>query len=145
MSAEENKRIVQRYWLEVINQEKLDVIDEIFAPSYILHDYSLCGTEGPRGRDDVRKVLKNFREWYPDLRALIEEQIVEGNRVVTRYTTFGTHKDTHKHVVVGGINISCVDDGMVTQAWNNWDAIHLVDHEENREHDEEERHWCWWC
>jgi hypothetical protein len=33
MSAEENKRLVQRYWLEVVNEKKLDVIDKIFAPN----------------------------------------------------------------------------------------------------------------
>ena len=146
MSAEANKRLVQRYWLEVVNEKKLDVIDKIFAPSYVLQDYSLCGTEGPHGRDDLKKGLKNFRECYPDLRALIEEQIVEGNRVVTRYTTLGTNKNTNEHVQIRGINISHVDGGMITQAWNNWDAIHLVDHEEDHEHDDEERrHWCWWC
>jgi hypothetical protein len=36
MSAEEIKRLVQRYWLEVVNKKMLDVIDKIFAPNYVL-------------------------------------------------------------------------------------------------------------
>jgi hypothetical protein len=40
MSAEENKRLVKRYWLEVVNEKKLDVIDKIFAPNYVLQAMS---------------------------------------------------------------------------------------------------------
>lgn len=140
LSAEENKAIVGRYWLEVVTQNNLEVIDEIFAPNYALCDYSLCGKKGPHSRDDVKRVLVNFRERYPDLRAGIEEQVVEGDTVVTRYTTFGTHIDTDEEIEVGGTNISRLRHGMVWQAWNYWDAVVLVDHE-----DPERTHWCWWC
>ncbi len=40
MSAEENKRLVQRHWLEVVNEKKLDAIDKIFAPNSVLQAMS---------------------------------------------------------------------------------------------------------
>lgn len=147
MSAEgqtppqESKAIVGRYWLEVVSQNKIEVIDEIFSPSYVLRDYSLCGKKRPHNRGEVKRVLVNFREQYPDLSASIEEQIVEGNTVVTRYTTYGTHKDTEKEIEVGGTNISRVGGNMVWEAWNYWDAVALLDDHETPKI----THWCWWC
>ena len=39
MSTEENKAIVRRYVEEAVNQGRLGLIEEIFAPNYVCHDH----------------------------------------------------------------------------------------------------------
>ncbi len=76
MSSEENKSIVRRYFEEVHNQRKLDVLDEIFTPD-------LAQT--------TRAVITMMVTAFPDYLISITEQLAEGDKVATVWTISGTH------------------------------------------------------
>jgi hypothetical protein len=41
MSAEEHKRLIRRWWDRLSQGNAAELIDEVYAPDYVLHDPSL--------------------------------------------------------------------------------------------------------
>src|SRR5215218_5002489 len=89
VSTEENRAIFRRYIEEVWNQTNLEVVDEIFD-RYISHQPD--GSVLERGPEDVKRFVGEFRSAFPDLRLSSEEQIAEGDKVVSHGTIRGTHQ-----------------------------------------------------
>jgi len=87
-TEEENKASFRRYLEETWNQSNLEVVDEIFD-RYISHQPD--GSVLERGPEDVKRFVGEFRSAFPDLRLIIEEQLAEGDKVVSRGTIRGTH------------------------------------------------------
>ncbi len=70
---------------------------------------------------------------FPDLHLTIEDEIAEGDKVVTRVTARGTHqgsfmgiRPTGKRAVVTGIVIDRFANGKTVEAWNNLDDLGLL-------------------
>ena len=85
MSAEENKAVVHRYYEEVWNQGNLTVVDELYAPNFILNGQTIdC--------DQQKQIIAGVRAAIPDGTITLEDMIAEGDKVVVRWTSSGTHK-----------------------------------------------------
>ena len=130
MSAEEKKAIVRRLFEELWNQGKLDVADEIFATDYIFHEPIAGEVRGPEG---FKQFVSMYRIAFPDLQFRIEDQIAEGDKIVTRWTATGTHKGelmgispTSVQVTVTGIGIARTDGGKIVEFWDNYDALGML-------------------
>ncbi len=131
--SEENKAILRRVTDEVFNQGNLDLVDELFAPDYVLHDPGIPGGE-LRGTESFKQQwVSMFRTAFPDLQLSVEDQVGEGDKVVTRYTGRGTHRGelmgippTNNEAVVSGIIMSRVSGGRVEEEWNNFDALGMM-------------------
>jgi steroid delta-isomerase-like uncharacterized protein len=130
MSAEEKKAIVRRLFEELWNQGKLDVADEIFATDYIFHEPVAGEVRGPEG---FKQFVSMYRIAFPDLQFRIEDQIAEGDKIVTRWTATGTHKGelmgispTSVQVTVTGIGIARTDGGKIVEFWDNYDALGML-------------------
>ncbi len=81
VSTEENKQLVRRFY-EEIDKGNLDVIDELVAVDYVDHNPPpFPGLAS--GREGVKQAFKIFREATPGDHH-IEDQIAEGDKVVTR-------------------------------------------------------------
>jgi predicted ester cyclase len=91
MSAEENKAIARREMEELFNHTgNLDVADEIYAPDYVGHEPTQ--PEDLHGVEAARQFAATMRSAFPDLTCTIEDQVAEGDKVVTRWTGRGTHQ-----------------------------------------------------
>ena len=130
MSAEENKAIHRRLFEEVLNQGKLDVIDEIIADDYIYHIPGSPDIHGPEG---LKQYVSMGRTSFPDIKFTVDDQIAEGDKVVTRFTVTGTHKGefmgippTGVQTTWTGIVIARVADGKFVEAWVNSDALGML-------------------
>jgi predicted ester cyclase len=88
MYREQNKTIVLRYYEELFERRRLAVVDEIFASGYVSHH----GTDEVRGLEDFKKSVAEFFSAFPDHHTAVDDIIAEGDRVVTRWTTRGTHQ-----------------------------------------------------
>jgi steroid delta-isomerase-like uncharacterized protein len=71
---------------------------------------------------DLSAMRAHLLERFPDFRLVIEDQIAEGNRVVTRVTFHGTHSAeyqgipaTGRRVSYGGIAIDRIENGRVIE------------------------------
>jgi steroid delta-isomerase-like uncharacterized protein len=129
---EQLKLLARRAIDEVWNQGNLAVIDELTAPNATFHDPSVPGGKftGPEG---MRQFVQIYRGAFPDVRITIEDQVVEGDKVVSRWTATGTHKGdlmglapTQKRATVTGIDIERYQDGKVVEAWTSYDMYGML-------------------
>ncbi len=131
--SEDNKAILRRITDEVFNQGNLDVVDELFAPNYVLHDPGVPGGE-LRGVESFKQQwVSMFRTAFPDLQLTVQDQVAEGDRVVTRYVGRGTHRGelmgippTNNVALVSGMIMSRVSGGRVEEDWNNLDTFGMM-------------------
>jgi predicted ester cyclase len=88
-SAEENnKALVRRFIEEFYNRGNMDVADELLSPNFVARD-ALTGEEA--SIEGYKREIAEQAATSSDLRFTIEEQIAEGEKVVTRYIGSGTH------------------------------------------------------
>jgi serine phosphatase RsbU (regulator of sigma subunit) len=132
MSVEEkNKAIFRRYVEEVVNQGNLDLADEIFD-RYVAHQPN--GSVLERGPEDVKRFLAEFHAAFPDFNAIIEDQIAEDDRVMTRYRWRGTHGGAFRGIAptggeqeINGIGIFRFSpEGKVVESWDSYDQFSLM-------------------
>jgi steroid delta-isomerase-like uncharacterized protein len=129
--TEENKAIFRRYVEEVGNEGKLELADEIFD-GYLAHQSD--GAVLERGPDDVKRFMGEFRRAFPDFHSTIEDQIAEGDKVVTRWRMRGIHRGefrgiapTGKKLDVTGIGIfRFSEEGKVVESWDNFDQLGMM-------------------
>lgn len=89
MSAQ-NKAAMRRIYEELWNQGNFDVVDEIVAPDYV--GYLPTPPEAPSGRDGLVWLIQAYRAAFPDIHVQVEDQIAEGDKVLTLITIQGTHR-----------------------------------------------------
>ena len=132
MSAEENKAISRRVFEETWNQGKLDVVDEILATDSVLHDPSM--PQDIRGPEGFKQFVTMYRVAFPDIHFTIVDQIAEGDKVVTRWTSVGTHQGELMGIAptgvrgpgVMGVTIDRIVSGKCVEIWNAWDVLGML-------------------
>src|SRR5215218_2880328 len=88
--SEDNKALVRRWLEEVLTRGNLERAEVLFARNYVLHDPSFPrDVYGPEG---VKRYVAAYRFAFPDARFAVEDQIAEGDKVVSRWTARGTHR-----------------------------------------------------
>jgi serine phosphatase RsbU (regulator of sigma subunit) len=130
-AAEENKAIFRRYVEEVGNQQNFELVDEIFE-RYISHQPD--GSTLERGPEDVKRFHREYHSAFSDFHLSIEDQIAEGDKVVSRYTMRGTHQGdfrglapTGKEVELKAVTIFRFSpEGKVVETWDSYDQLSLV-------------------
>ncbi|HET9999508.1 MAG TPA: ester cyclase [Ktedonobacteraceae bacterium] len=129
MQVETNTTVASRWYEEVFNAGKIELIDELFAPNFVDHDPS----NPLPGLDGVRQLVSMYRGAFPDLRLTIEDEITEGDKVVTRFTGRGTHKGplmgippTGKRVTITAIDILRFENGRIMEHWGNQDLLGMM-------------------
>ena len=127
--SEQNKTLVRRVIEEVYNQGNLAVVDELAAGDLLIHMTS----QEIRGREGAKQYVAALRAGFPDLQITIEDQIAEGDRVVTRWTACGTHMGqfqgippTGKEVRVVGTDIDRIADGKTVECWSHVDELGMM-------------------
>jgi predicted ester cyclase len=103
-SEENNKALVRRFFEEAINQGNLDVADELLAPDFVDHDVI------PGKVADIEDVKRNVAELqgsFSDYHFSIEEEVAEGDKVVTRTIFNSTHdQEEYRGVIPSGARIT---------------------------------------
>jgi steroid delta-isomerase-like uncharacterized protein len=89
MGVKENKDTVSRFWEEVFNSKKLNLIDNLFTEDYVYH--GAAGQE-VRGREGLKQFLSMYFGAFPDLHAEVEDIFGEGEKILSRATCHGTHQ-----------------------------------------------------
>jgi steroid delta-isomerase-like uncharacterized protein len=132
MSAETNKALVRREFEEMFGQGgELDTAGDFYAPDYVLHE----PTSGEvRGLEAARQFAATYREAFPDLQTAIEDQVAEGDKVVSRFSSRGTHLGetedfgpaTRNRIEITGITIDRFADGKIVEEWTHYDALGML-------------------
>jgi steroid delta-isomerase-like uncharacterized protein len=125
MAPDELKALVSRELL-AWNEGRLEVIDEIYAPTFVNH---FTG-ETP---ETVKQKIALVRSAFPDVQIVIDDQVVEGDKVVSRWTARGTHQGefmgapaTDKRMEQTGITFLRVAEGRIVEGWSRVDDLGLL-------------------
>ena len=125
---EKNKALVRRLYEEVLNQGKLEIVDELAVhPEYAQAFVSF---------------INCWLEACPDSKFVIEAEIAEGDHVVIRYSCQGAvHTGMWKTSIHGlsmavpptgkvirdhGICIFRIADGKIVEQWCEWDTLDVA-------------------
>jgi predicted ester cyclase len=126
MSIEENKTIARRYPEEVYNKKDIDVLDEIIDENIINHWWK----PEINGLQIIKEYISKNLVAFPDVKFTVEDQIAEGDKVVTRVSFTATHKGefrgiapTGRKVKVTGVIIFKITNGKIVETWAEMDAL----------------------
>lgn len=132
MSTETNKAISRRFFEEVWNNGNLAVVDEIFAEDYFNSGPSTL-PGAPAGPEAAKQVVMLYRNAFPDVHFTVDEQLAEGEKVLTRWTASGTHQGelqglsaTGKSSTVNGIAIDRFVNGKIAESWGLFDYFAMM-------------------
>jgi predicted ester cyclase len=123
------KSIVRRYIEQIVNTGNVEHISEFIDARYVDHNDSLAAM----GVGVAERHVKAVRSTFPDLLVTIEEQIAEGNLVVTRCTARATHQGewlsippTNRQIVIPGINIDRIKNDKIVEHWGVADTLQAL-------------------
>lgn len=130
MSTEQNKSIVRRWIEEGWNKHNLNVIDEVYAPNFIQHEPE---PQTVNNREALKQYVGAYLTAFPDLQLFIEDLIAEGDKVVWRFVSNGTHSGpfmgmpaTGKRGIITGIVVFRLENSRIAESWVNIDALGLL-------------------
>lgn len=129
--SEENKALVRRFF-EAIDTGDIAILDEFLAPDYDDHDPPPFPGLAP-GLVGAKQAFQYALNAFSDFRHTIEDQIAEGDKVVTSIKGDGTHTGeflgipaTGKEVSMRGIAIHRIAGGKLVEHWGRIDAVALL-------------------
>jgi predicted ester cyclase len=127
VSIEDNKALVRRFYAE-IDAGNIDAMDVLVAEDYVDHNpppFPDLGT----GRDGLKQSFRIFWEATPG-RHEIEDQIAEGDKVVTRLTAYGKHEGdlpgiprTGNELKMTSTVVHRIADGRLAEKWSDKDVL----------------------
>ena len=130
MSEEENKALARRCIEEVHNRQNVAAMDEFFAPNVIPHSLPPAMT---RDREGYKRMVSALFAAFPDFCITVEDMVAEGDKVVGRCTTHGTHKGefmgiapTDKQATWTAIFIWRIEGGKVAEIWGEVDNLGMM-------------------
>lgn len=134
MTSESYKALCKKA-IQIWSTGNLSQLYEVYAPNCINHQrHHIHNDETLKGIDSLRELIQEFRGAFPDFYDIIEDQIAEGNKVVTRFTSQGTQRGewmgippTNKKICLSGVIIDRIEDGKIVESWVNWDLQGLLD------------------
>ncbi len=132
MTAQENKATFRRYVEEGWAKGNVEVAEQVFAEGYVAHQPD--GSQEERGPEDVKRFLRHYREAFPDLEITVEDQIAEGDKVVTRWSSRGTHRGEFRDIAPTGNEVRLTgigifrfsEEGKVVESWDNFDQLGML-------------------
>lgn len=131
MSVEQNKVVARRVHEEIFMRGDLHVADEIFAPNARFHGPDWA--PGATGPEVIKEDARTYRSAFRIDALTRDDEIAEGDLVVHRWTFTGTHvgdlggiKPTGRQVTASGIDILRVQGGRITEFWQQWDQMGLM-------------------
>ncbi|MFC7476522.1 ester cyclase [Dankookia sp. GCM10030260] len=130
MPTEQNKQLIRGFIEQVINEGNLDAAGNFMADDVVELEPFPGQQPGLAG---VKDVLRGMRVAFPDMRWTVEEQIAEGDKVLTRFVWTGTHAAeffgvpaTHRRVSVRGMVIDRIEAAKVKDTRIQMDVFGLM-------------------
>jgi steroid delta-isomerase-like uncharacterized protein len=125
------KALAQRWFTEVMNEGKLEVIDEICSQDFVDHN-PLPGTSPDFA--GLKDFVTQVRSAFPDIETTAEDILVEGDRLAVRSTIRGTHKGdfmgipaSGKKVEVSNYDFVRFENDQAAEHWGTIDSAALME------------------
>lgn len=127
--VETNKAIARHYIDQMLNNQRHDLIDEFLVESVELNGV------GPSiiGRKAVVEFYTKFFAAFPDWHTSIDDMVAEGDKVVVRITSSGTHLGAYQAIPATGktytqnaIVIYRLANGKIVEGWLQTDMLSMM-------------------
>lgn len=124
-----NEALARRWHMEMFQEGKLDVADEILAPGFVWHmpDADVQGAEG------TKELVTSFRTAFPDVAIAHEDTVAAGDKVAIRWTARATHQGefqgvpaTGKEIRMWGIDLFHLREGRIVEGWIDYDLLGVL-------------------
>ena len=127
-SQADAKALAAAWFDRAYNHGDLAVAEEVFAADFTLHGIPGGAGVGPRG---PQRNVASFLAAFPDASATVEDQVAEGDLVVTRWTFRGTHQGPFQGIPATGrpVTVPIVviwrigGDGKAVEDWTSYDQL----------------------
>jgi predicted ester cyclase len=112
---------------EAFNKENYRVLDDLFAPDFIEHQFGLRPTI-PGMTEDIRFLHRAF----PDFHLIVEDLVVDGEKVWARMTARGTNlggfmgPPNGKTFEIAVFDICRFKDGKIVEHWGSPDRFAML-------------------
>lgn len=120
-TAHTNVAQIAREALEqVCSGARVDCISQYYSPEFVDHvnDFEL------RGHGGVRQSVQLYRRILSKMSIVVVDQVVEGERVVSRFVVNGVARG--RTVSFNGITISQLKDGRIVEDWSVTDTLAML-------------------
>ena len=108
------------------NEGRPDLLNQVYAPTYRNHFNG-------ETLDMLKQSLPATRAAFSAFTLTIDDQIVEGDKAVTRWTARGVHTGEHlgipatgRSIEITGINIGRFENGRIVDEWSRGDDVGLL-------------------
>ncbi len=133
MTTEDNEAIARRIFEEVWQNHNYDVVDDLVAEDYELHDPTMPeDTEWPGGREGYRMMAEMGAD-IVDGPIEIKQLVPADDHVVIRWEQTGTHvgemgtiEPTNQEVTITGIEIDRFEDGKLAETWQEVNLLTML-------------------
>ena len=131
MVSEANKRTIRFVREEAMRKGMLDKLDGLYTDDYVYHGIPMLGEL--RGPTAFKDLARGFIDAISGSQETVEDQIAEGDKVVTRLSFSGRHTGevmgaapTGKELKGTAIIISRFVDGKIAEEWAEFDALSFL-------------------
>ena len=130
MVSEHNKAAARAVF-DIWSTGEIERLDDLVACDVVHHDP--YDSNAAAGLEGMKRTIELNRRAFPDMRLSVEDQVAEGNKVVTRWSGEMTHlgdlggaAPTGNRVTISGITIDRFEDGKIVEAWRSMDMLAVV-------------------
>jgi steroid delta-isomerase-like uncharacterized protein len=125
---QKNKEIARRVFLEMFNQGKFEVANEIYASDFVNH-----GVHQDVGLKEDQDAARGWKQAFPDLVMSVDQVVAEGDLVTVLWSARGTNTGTGnglpatgKKIEGRGITIWRISGGKIREEWSEFDQLRLM-------------------
>jgi steroid delta-isomerase-like uncharacterized protein len=122
--SQQTKTLARRWFDDLFSRGDLDAANEILSADFIDH----LPREEERGLEELKHYVTIYRSAFPDIQDTVEEVVAEGDKVVVRWTSRGTHQGefmgvapTGRQVTFTGMRLFRIAENKMVESWVNID------------------------
>ena len=131
MQEAEGRRLTHyRIFNEVLNGRNLELLPQLCTQDYVYHGPGGLELEGI---DQFRGMIEGYFTAFPDMHMEVEQRVVEGNLISTRWRVTGTHdgplgdiEATGEKIDIGGQVIMRFEGTKIAEEWEFFDELAML-------------------
>jgi steroid delta-isomerase-like uncharacterized protein len=127
-TSEQNKTLARRWFEDLFSRGDLDAANEIISADFVDH----LTHEDERGLEELKHYVTIYRAACPDIQDTVEDIVAEGDKIVVRWMSRGTHQGefmgvapTGRHVTFTGMRLFRIAESKIAESWVNIDERSL--------------------
>ena len=129
MSSEQNEAVAHRWHLEVVQEGKTELADQVMTPDVIIHGNG----QKFQGVDVAKQIATAYKTAFPDIRITHHEVIASDDRVAILWTADATHEGDYQGVPASGqrihfegIDFFHLQNGKIAEVWIEFDNLGMM-------------------